>query len=1323
MATIDIDNVNIKTSSRRKKTTTTKSNEKTKNQKVVNKKIKTTSTKTKNTKDNNNKLDPINGELDIDLEKPFDNSENKFQDNPAIEKDIDRKDVYNIINSLIKQNGGKEFINHQLTSYKQFITKDIGDIIRQFNTRILYFNYDPEANKHRLELHIDFLDYSIGNSTIHENDGSYQQMTPMLARLRNLTYSAPFTVNLKLTRIVRTKDTTKSHHNLDCEDIKEQYFDNINFGKIPIMVKGHNCILNKKDGYNYVQKGECKNDVGGYFIITGNEKVIVSQERMAEGEPFVFSSQRKNKCIEGEIRCILSDQYFSVVMTNIIRYNLKDSSLEFVAPSFKAPVPLFLLLKALEVPTDKQLLSTIVWEMDNQNDSVGDKFLKLIKNGFNEFKSNPKFNLGPNPQKYKELLIQYLTFKGTNKEIKLTQADKLKYLNKILQDDILPHVGNSFIKKRLYLGMIVRKILLIHTGELPFDDRDSYQNKRVDTPGRLMASLFRQCFNKLVKDIVKSLSKEINNNKSNKDVFDIINANNIYKSIKPTIIEGGLKYALATGNWGVKTTGKGSAKVGTAQVLNRLNYQSYLSHLRRVNSPNDKKNSNGKIVKPRKLHGTIWGYICPIETPEGQPVGLVKNMSLSTKISYNSNSNVIKNLIKTNGLVELQDASFSQLKSDVNVIVNGDWIGVHKDPVYLVNFLRDSRRKGIVNIYTGIYWDYNMNQIKIYTDAGRLLRPLFIVNNNNDLIIKKRNVDNMKKLGNNFNYLLTPNNFTSDLKVNDIFKIHGSLKDLSNNEFDMMTNEDIKSKLYEVRNEPSPNSMIEYIDTNEVNNCMIAMNMKYLTNDVDNEELKPYNTKYTHCEIDPSLIQGVIASVIPFPDRNQSPRNTYQSAMSKQAMGVYTTNYQSRMDTLAYVLDYPDTPLVKTKYSELVHYDEMPSGMNCIVAICSYTGYNQEDSVILNQGAVDRGLFRSTFYRTYKDDEKKSQSNGKEEKFAKPMEKYTQGLKPCNYDKLNENGFISKNEYVTSKDIIIGKVLPMKKKNENGHQIFKDCSTNLRTNESGFIDRIYTDRNADGFRFVKVKIRSIRIPSIGDKFASRSGQKGTAGIIYPQEQMPFNEDGISPDIIMNPHAIPSRMTMAHLMECLMGKASAHLGGFSDCTPFSDINEEQVGNILLENGFDYCGDEILYSGATGQQMNVKVYMGPTYYQRLKHMVIDKVHSRASGPVVQLTRQPAEGRSRDGGLRMGEMERDCMIAHGALAFLKERLMDVSDKFQVEICKGCGMFAVVNEEEEHEIYKCNNCEGTYSDFVALDIPYAFKLLIQELQGMMVTPKFIMN
>lgn len=1339
------------------------------------------------------------------------------------DEELTKDDYYTIIDSIIKQNNNKEFINHQLSSYKQFIVKDIGDIIKQFNTRKIYFNYDQKANKHKTELHIDFLNYNIGGPTIHENDGSYQQMTPQMARLRNLTYRAPLNINLKLTRIVRSRNENKSAYNLDIEDVKERYFNNIKFGQIPIMVRSHNCILNKKDGLNNVQKGECKYDYGGYFIISGNEKVIVSQERMAEGEPFVFSNQRKQKCIEIEIRCV-SDDHFSVVMNNLIRLKYDNNSLEFESPSFKHPIPIFLLFKAMDIKNDKDMIQTIIWELGSGTKNET-KFLKIIKDGFIAFNNNPTFKLGNDTRKYQELVITYLNFKGGNKEIKLTMDDKIAYLKKIFIDEVLPHVGSSFSKKCKYMGMMIRKLLLVHLGELPFDDRDSYQNKRVDTPGRLLASLFRQCFNKLVKDIVKNLTKEIKNNKGSKDIFEIITNDNMYRIVKPNIIEGGLKYALATGNWGVKTNGKGSAKVGTAQVLNRLNYQSYLSHLRRINSPNDKKNNNGKIIKPRKLHGTVWGYICPIETPEGQPVGLVKNMAMSTKISYSCNSTLVKEMITKLGMISINKSKYSDYYKHTLVLVNGNWIGIHKEPEKFIKELREARRNGLINIYTGIYWDYTSNQIKIYTDAGRLLRPLFIVRDD-AINLTKQDIRHLKMLNNNFNYLLTPNNFLHELKINSLFKNinHGiSLNEGDNKKIMSQINENIEELKILKENGNNFNSIIEYIDTNETNNCLISISPDELKNknlDPKYVEIAQYNNGFTHCEIDPSIIQGVVASVIPFPDRNQSPRNTYQclkydtlvlmgdcewkkicdikvgdevlsfnpegapalihghpitttkvinqyvrptdkkiyeisiseygrlktitatedhkfmsskgwievkdmiagttqlvtlegnqtaieypepdewevyyrdnnypeeldnqflmkhethsdivsikevencmiadittesknhsfiangffvhnSAMCKQAMGVYITNFQERMDTVAYVLDTVERPLVRTRYGSTVNYSNLPCGLNAMVAICCYTGYNQEDSVLLNQNAVDRGLFRATFYRTYKDDEKKIQSNGKEEKFGKPDPKYTQNMKPANYGKLNENGFAEKNEFVTSKDIIIGKVLPLKNKSENGHPLYKDCSTNLKPNESGFIDKIYTSRNADGFRFIKTKIRSIRIPSIGDKFSSRCGQKGTVGILYNQEDMPYSEEGLCPDIIMNSHAIPSRMTIGQIMECLMGKASADLGGFSDCTPFTDLTEEQVGNILLANGFDYTGNETLYSGITGQQMNVKIFMGPTYYQRLKHMVIDKIHSRDSGPVVQLTRQPAEGRSRDGGLRMGEMERDCFV----------------------------------------------------------------------------------
>ena len=1201
-----------------------------------------------------NLKDTLKEEFEHSLNEKENKKENKKENDIDTIDNNDKfnyyKNTFNVIDYILYQGNTNELVNHQHTSYKQFIDKNMGDIIQQFNTRELFFNYNSYANKYKTELHIEFLNFNLGRPTIHENDGSFKVMTPDEARLRNLTYSAPLTLNIKLTRILRTSSnadslefdsiTNEPKEKYDQEDIKEEYFNNINFGRIPIMVLGSNCILKKKDSTKLEQNNECPYDLGGYFIIGGNEKVIISQERIAENDAFVFNNQKKIKGKEIEIRCA-SDQYFSVVISNVVRYVYKDETLEFDSPNFKMPIPILLLMKALGVSTDKKLFEYVGWNIDNE---LGVFITTILKPSFEKLKKICKQNnidTNADQSKFQEIMLNYLKFKNASREIKLSMNDKFKYLKKVMEDDILPHIGTLLDKKIKYIGYMCRKLILVHFNYLPYDDRDAYDNKRVDTPGVLLASQFRQCFNKLVKDMVKSLTREIKNNKSKRDIFDLITSNNIYKIIKPTIIDGGLKYALATGNWGIKSNGKGNIKAGTAQVLNRLSYQSFISHLRRVNSPSD-KGSGGKIIKPRKLHGTTWGYICPVETPEGQPVGLVKNMALISKITNNSNSMIVRVLLtslidKNNDKDEfklniklLEYCDISDLSTLCCIFLNGDWFGMTSEPDTLVKLLRSERRQGNINIFTGIYWNVEQRMIKIYTDAGRLVRPLYIVDEKDKLRINNHYYDILKETKNPFNFLISPK-FYEPALTEDILSKKASNKEHSG----LFDYDKTQDTILSIIDKWGREGVIEYIDTNEVNNTYIAMTDKDLE-----DNFEPYVNEYTHCEIHPGLMLGAVASVIPFSDANQSPRNCYQSAMGKQSIGLFARNFQKRMDTLAYVLNNLEKALVKTKFSKHINYDELPCGVNAMVAIGCYTGYNMEDSILMNKGAVDRGLFRATFYRTYKDDEKKIQSSGREEKFAKPNVKYTRGIKPGNYNKLDERGIIRKDEYVSSDDIIIGKVLPLKNKyDDNGHQIYKDCSTSLRSNESGFVDKVYTDRNADGFRFAKIRMRTERTPVIGDKFASRCAQKGTVGMIFPQEQMPFNDEGISPDIIMNAHAIPSRMTIGQLMECILGKACAKLGGYSDCTAFNDIPRDKIYDILEENGMNYSGEEILYSGITGQQMDVKLFFGPTYYQRLKHMVLDKIHSRASGPIVQLTRQPAEGRSRDGGLRFGEMERDC------------------------------------------------------------------------------------
>ncbi|GAU39722.1 hypothetical protein TSUD_144880, partial [Trifolium subterraneum] len=503
--------------------------------------------------------------------------------------------------------------------------------------------------------------------------------------------------------------------------------------------------------------------------------------------------------------------------------------------------------------------------------------------------------------------------------------------------------------------------------------------------------------------------------------------------------------------------------------------------------------------------------------------------------------------------------------------------------------------------------------------------------------------------------------------------------------------------------------LIEYIDTEEEETTMISMTI----NDIAQARLNPeeaYSDTYTHCEIHPSLILGVCASIIPFPDHNQSPRNTYQSAMGKQAMGIYVTNYQLRMDTLAYVLYYPQKPLIITRAMEHLHFGQLPAGINAIVAIACYSGYNQEDSVIMNQSSIDRGFFRSLSYRSYSDEEKKMGTLVKED-FGRPNRATTMGMRHGSYDKLDDDGLAPPGTRVAGDDVIIGKTTPLSQEDAQGqaaHYSRRDHSKSLRHSETGMVDQVLLTTNADGLRFVKVRVRSVRIPQVGDKFSSRHGQKGTVGMTYTQEDMPWTVEGITPDIIVNPHAIPSRMTIGQLIECIMGKVAAHMGKEGDATPFTEVTVDNISKSLHKCGYQMRGFETMYNGHTGRRLSAMIFLGPTYYQRLKHMVDDKIHSRGRGPVQILTRQPAEGRSRDGGLRFGEMERDCMIAHGAAHFMKERLFDQSDAYRVHVCEHCGLIAIANLKKSS--FECRGCKNT-TDIVQVYIPYACKLLFQEL------------
>jgi DNA-directed RNA polymerase II subunit RPB2 len=696
--------------------------------------------------------------------------------------------------------------------------------------------------------------------------------------------------------------------------------------------------------------------------------------------------------------------------------------------------------------------------------------------------------------------------------------------------------------------------------------------------------------------------------------------------------------------------------------------------LRRIIAPIDR---NGKQTDPRKLHSSQFGTICPFETPEGGAVGIVKNMAITCHITIPSSTEPVYSALDELGMIRLEKIASSSLSNSVKVFVNGDWCGQIFEPNIIVNKLKEMRRKGILNIFTSISWDIKNNELSIRTDGGRLCRPLYIVKD--------------KKLVLNDNILSTiiKNNETWD----DIL---------------------IRKSKYDKNNE----TIVEYIDTDESNTCMIAMTYKDLKNN-NKKNYKYYD--YTHCELHPSLILGVVLSTIPYCNHNQSPRNIYTGAQSKQALGIYSTMFKNRMDTNSHILYYPQKPISSTRCAKYIKTDSIPSGENCIIAIACYTGYNQEDSLIFNKSAIDRGLMRSNYYKTYKDEEKKNQSTLEDEKFMKPEKYFSNGKKKTermnygNYDKLENDGFVKEGTKVKGNDIIIGKVIPLKSSSQFDAK-YRDSSTQLKDSDKGVIDKVYVNRNGEGYKFCKVKIKSARVPEIGDKFSSRHGQKGTIGMVYNQEDMPYTKDGIVPDIIMNPNALPKRMTIGQLVECAFSKASLLEAKTHDGTPFIKKDVNLAGELLSKYGFKKSGCEVLYNGKTGEQIKADIFVGPTFYYRLKHLVNDKIHSRHNGPVQMLTRQPAEGRARDGGLRIGEMERDCMLSHGATQFLKERLFNCSDKFYVWVDKETGMISPVNPKKQ--IYKSLYSNNT-TKFCKINIPYSSKLLLHELMSMHILPR----
>lgn len=1088
---------------------------------------------------------------------------------------------WKIIGSYFKDQHLKRLVRHQIESYNDFVNNQLERTIQMFNPVTIASDqdFDKKTKKYKLDIEVTFSNFHLYRAQIHENNGATKLMFPQEARLRNFTYASTMTVDANIKYTVRTGE------NLENVQTLYKSIPGIHIGKLPIMLKSSICILNQYSHINNAETGECAYDAGGYFIINGSEKTVLGQERAAENKVYCFNISKGNTKWNwlAEVKSVPDNKCISPKQINLTiasKNNGFGFPIYIQIPRVKHPLPLFVLFRALSVLSDKDICEKIMLDIeggDNNHAILASLQASIID-----------ANTVLTHEDAMRQLTSNVMYTPMNMDKETGAKKKRDFATDILSSDLFPHCKTQ-TQKIYFLGYMTLRLIKCSLGILKQDDRDSYMNKRIDLTGALLNNLFRNYFNKVVKDMSKQVIREINTGswRSTEDYLGIINKTNVYKIIKSTTIENGIKRALSTGDFGIKNVN--TNKVGVAQVLNRLTYVSSLSHLRRVNTPIDK---SGKLIPPRKLHNTTWGFLCLAESPEGASVGVVKNISYMSHITIPSNPESLH--IQVESHIDTLDkfADCKTLYDKVKVFVNGAWVGISRDPIELYTILKEKKCRGMINVYTSIVFDIRNKEIRVCSDAGRITRPVLRVKDNKSFI----NADLLRKLDRKE---LSWDDLVTDCKIGD--------------------------------------AIIEYIDPEEQNFSMIAMKRTDLRNSLLQRGSQNYN--YTHCEIHPSTIFGILASCIPFPEHNQSPRNTYQCAMGKQAMGMYVTNFHNRMDKTAYVLSNPMRPLVDTRVMRMIKLDEIPSGAPVIVAIMSYTGYNQEDSILINKGAIDRGLFSATIYHTEKDEDKKL--NGDEEIRCKPDSTKTKGMKFGNYGKLNSKGVIPENSIIENRDIIMGKVIPIKE-NRNDHTKlvkYEDVSKMHRTTEDSYVDRNYMERNGDGYVICKVRIRTFRKPVIGDKLSSRHGQKGTIGNIIPEMDMPFTKSGQRPDIIINPHAIPSRMTIAQLKETLLGKVLLELGLFGDGTSFGELDVYTIRNELLKLGYENNGNELLYNGLSGEQIESEIFMGPAFYQRLKHMVNDKQHSRSIGPMVNLTRQPAEGRSRDGGLRFGEMERDC------------------------------------------------------------------------------------
>ena len=1090
-----------------------------------------------------------------------------------------------------------------------------------------------------------------GKPTIYDGE-SERFMYPNDARLRNMTYAATIQCDVEV-EFFASPDGQK----LD-EPSSTHTLEKVLLGRFPIMLHSDLCILRDMPATTRFEMGECRNDPGGYFVIDGKEKCIIPQEKFADNAIYVTNKGDDKYSCAANIRSVPDDVSISgrrlsvrmVAASETATASRPNGQVVVLVPNVRLPIPLFILMRALGVVADKDIIDMCL--LEHRDDGALQEMLRPSVHDGGKLFTQP-------------LALRYIAT--------LTKGKTLAHALDSTTRFLLPHVGrDNYRDKAFFLGHMVSMLLRTQRGDIAPTDRDSFRFKRVEVPGVLLSQLFKEHYSLQQKDLFKAFDAEYYFKQGvYKANFESLVSSNYQAFFAKRLLETGVRKAFK-GNW----VGQGGAQLtGIVQDLNRLSFNSAIGQLRKLNLPLD---ASAKVLGPRFLHGSQWGIIDPVDTPDGGNVGLHKHLAIATRISPGTRPNdIIEWLESAAELQPLRECTVEDASLRCKVFVNGAWVGVIPDGRASKMALKVQKAEGMLPHDASISWDPSRDTLWVYTDPGRLCRPVFRVKDSvpayDDPTIS-RAISSQRATWNAF--------------------------------------------VYGDKGRPCS---VEFIDTAEEENVLIALSEDQLG-----------SGRHAYLEVHGSLTLGVMGNQVVYPENNQLPRDLFACGQMKQAVSLYHSNYQVRIDKTGVVLNCGMLPLVRSRYLRYVSKEEHPYGENAIVAIMCYGGYNVEDAVLFNKGSMERGLFRTTYYNSYESLEESSTVAGSQSdtRFANIENTNVVGLRPgYDYSQLDEAGLVREGTRVDDKTILIGRVIT----NLSDPETSIDASVAAKKGQTGYVDRAFITDGEEGFRIAKVRIRSERRPAVGDKFCSRCGQKGTIGRLIPEADMPFTADGVRPDIIVNPHALPSRMTIGQLVEALTAKACVFAGGIGDCTAFMNKGPKAAvfGEILRQHGFNGNANEVLFNADSGKPMDAEIFIGPTYYMRLKHMVKDKINYRARGPRTLLTRQTVQGRANDGGLRLGEMERDGVIGHGAAQFLNESLMVRGDDYHMAICNNSGMLAIYNATRDVFLSPISdgplrfnempdgdvaleNKQRHGSTFSIVRAPYSFKLLMQELQVM---------